>query len=65
MRDAAQIDRLLRRHEVEELVGLKKSAIYNRVRAGTFPAPVHLTCTRTARWRGSDITAWMASVTTP
>lgn len=53
------IDRLLRRSEVEQLVGLKKSAIYNHIREGTFPKPEHLRGKRTARWRASQIDAWI------
>lgn len=52
-------DRYLRRAQVEERVGLKKSAIYNHIAAGTFPPPEHLRGKRTARWRASAIDAWM------
>jgi prophage regulatory protein len=34
--------RLLRRPAVEELVGLKRSALYKLIAAGQFPAPVPL-----------------------
>jgi prophage regulatory protein len=55
----APLDRYLRRKEVEERVGLKKSAIYNHIKAGTFPKPEHLRGKRTARWRASAIARWM------
>lgn len=53
------LDPLLKRPQVEQLVGLKKSAIYNHIRAGTFPEPIHLRGKRTARWRASSIRAWI------
>ncbi len=34
--------RMLRRPAVEELVGLKRSALYKLIAAGQFPAPVPL-----------------------
>jgi prophage regulatory protein len=52
-------DRLLRRWQVEERVGLKKSAIYNHINAGTFPEPIQLRGKRTVRWRASEIDAWI------
>jgi len=33
---------ILRRKEVEAYTGLSRSTIYDRVRAGTFPAPIQL-----------------------
>ncbi len=33
---------ILRRKQVESCTGLSRSTIYERVKAGTFPAPVHL-----------------------
>lgn len=52
--------RLLRLALVEERTGLKKSAIYAAIRAGTFPGPVRLTAQAVA-WRESDITGWINS----
>lgn len=34
--------RLLRLKEVQDRVGMSKTTIYDRVKAKTFPAPVHL-----------------------
>jgi predicted DNA-binding transcriptional regulator AlpA len=41
-------------------VGLKQSAIRNRIRAGTFPKPVPLSST-CRRFRARDIRAWLAA----
>ena len=52
---------LLRFETVSALVGLKRSAIYSRMDAGTFPRPICLS-SRCVRWRAGDITAWLESV---
>lgn len=51
--------RLLRRTEVEEIVGLRRSAIYDRIAKGTFPQPVRFKAARAVRWRLSDIDTWL------
>jgi prophage regulatory protein len=51
-------DRLIPIKEVSSLVGLKSSAIYNRVAAGLMPAPVRLS-SRCSRWKISSIRAWI------
>jgi prophage regulatory protein len=53
-------DRLLRLPEVESLVGLRKSAIYARLKTGEFPPCVKLG-PRAAAWPESEIQAWIAS----
>lgn len=53
--------RLLRRSEVESLVGLGTSTIYRRMDAGTFPRPLDLGG-GVVRWRETDIAAWIASL---
>ena len=53
-------DRLLRRREVEELVGLSRASIYRLRRSGGFPRPVRVSSTA-VRWRESDIHAWIQS----
>ncbi len=55
-----QQDRLLRRTDVEFIVGLCKTSIYAAVKAGTFPAPVRVTDYAVA-WRKSEVDAWLAS----
>lgn len=54
------IDRMLRREEVEERVGISRSAIYRLMRAGEFPAPRRVGL-RAVRWSESDLEAWLAS----
>lgn len=55
---APPIDRLLELREVEDLTGLRKSAIYVRIREGQFPAPVSRGG-RSVAWRLSSITSWI------
>ena len=55
--------RLLRIHEVESLVGLKKSAIYKFMASDAFPRPVVLG-SRSVRWRSSDVERWVEARTT-
>lgn len=50
--------RLLRRLEVEQLVGLSRSTIYTRLEKGTFPKPVPLGG-RLVAWLESDIQDWI------
>ncbi len=52
-------ERLLRLPEVAERVGLRRTAIYEKVAAGTFPSPVHVT-SRAVRWKESQIENWIA-----
>jgi predicted DNA-binding transcriptional regulator AlpA len=53
---------IMRRREVESVTGLSRSTIYQRITAGTFPAPVHLGA-RSVGWRVSDIDAFLSSPT--
>jgi predicted DNA-binding transcriptional regulator AlpA len=53
-------ERLLRRVEVEQRVGLKTSSIYQKIAKGTFPKPIRLGGTSSVRWRESDINEWIA-----
>jgi prophage regulatory protein len=53
-------ERIMRRSEVERLVGLKRSSIYAAVAAGTFPRPVPLG-TKAVGWVESEIAAWQAA----
>lgn len=52
------MDRLLRRVEVEELTGLKKTAIYQKMKNGEFPRPKRIG-PRAVRWRASLIEEWI------
>jgi prophage regulatory protein len=55
-----QTTRILRRREVQALVGLARSTIYQAVAAGTFPAPIHLT-QRSVGWVAAEVEAWIAA----
>ena len=54
----AQPERLLRLPEVEALVGLRKSTIYDAMKRGEFPIPVKLS-RRAVCWPASSIEAWI------
>lgn len=54
-----QIDRMLRRKEVEQITGRSRSAIYEGMTAGTFPKPVKIGA-RAVAWPESVIRAWIA-----
>jgi prophage regulatory protein len=58
---AAQIQSaltILRRKQVEARTGLSRSTIYERIKAGTFRAPLALG-TRAVGWDSSLIEAWI------
>ena len=50
--------RLLRRRQVEELVGLKRAAIYALQKSGRFPRAVKIT-ERAVGWVEAEIYAWL------
>jgi len=52
--------RILRRRDVEEMVGLKRSSLYAAIAAGSFPRPVQLT-PGAVGWRLEEIEAWIQS----
>lgn len=52
-------ERLMRCPEVVNRVGLSRSAIYARVKAGTFPAPVS-TGGNSVAWVASEIDQWIS-----
>lgn len=51
-------DALLRLRGVQARVPLSKSAIYQKMREGTFPQPIRLGA-RCSLWKSSDIDAWL------
>ncbi|MBL8376995.1 MAG: AlpA family transcriptional regulator [Burkholderiales bacterium] len=57
---ATRTERLLRLPEVEARTGLRKTAIYSGMKAGTFPTCIKLG-QRAAAWPESDISAWIAA----
>lgn len=50
-------ERFLKRKQVEELVGLGKSAIYAEMKNGRFPKPYRIGRQAVA-WKESDIAEW-------
>ena len=54
-------DRMLRIDEVVGVVGLSKSVIYKRIKAGDFPPGLQIS-TRAVAWRQSDIESWIAAL---
>ncbi|MDE0190759.1 MAG: AlpA family phage regulatory protein [Gammaproteobacteria bacterium] len=54
------MDRLLTMAEVESITGLRKSAVYNAIQAGDFPAPIKIT-PKASRWRASEIESYIAA----
>ena len=56
--DASEALRLLRLPEVVSRVGLRRSALYRMIAAGTFPPPVRLG-RRCSVWPSHDIDAWV------
>ena len=52
--------RILRLADVVSRVGLRKSAIYDRIRHGDFPPPIQLS-PRAVGWRAEEVDAWIAS----
>ena len=49
---------ILRRPEVEARVGLRRSALYKRIKAGTFPAPVNLGSSSVG-WIEQEVKDWI------
>ena len=52
---------LLRRSQVEALVGLSRSALYRAMNENRFPRPVRI-APGAVRWRRVDIDIWVASL---
>lgn len=55
--------RFLRLPAVMEMVGIKRTAIYERTKAGTFPAPVQLG-PRAVAWDEAAIAEWQNNLQT-
>jgi prophage regulatory protein len=51
---------ILRRWQVEKRIGLTRSPLYARIKAGTFPKPVQLGNGRAVGWIEAEIEAWLA-----
>ena len=60
---AAQIQTaltILRRKQVEARTGLSRSTIYERIKAGTFPAPISIGA-KAVGWIESEIDSWLTA----
>lgn len=51
---------ILRRPQVQARIGLSRSTLYDRIRAGTFPAPVSLGG-KAVGWIESEVDAWLTA----
>jgi prophage regulatory protein len=54
---------LIRREEVQRRIGLKRSALYEAVARGDFPAPVKISA-RAVAWIESDVSRWISETIT-
>lgn len=50
---------ILRLKKVEERIGLKHSAIYDRVKKGTFPPPISIGAGSAVGWIEAEIDSWV------
>ncbi len=50
--------RLIRLHQVKDLVGLGRSSIYDRIKKGEFPKPIKLG--RLSGWVEAEVQAWIS-----
>ena len=55
-----ELDRLLRRTEVEDLTGFSVSTLYRKMTEGTFPQPIRLG-ERTVRWSSNELDEWLTN----
>ncbi|MBB4194047.1 putative DNA-binding transcriptional regulator AlpA [Rhizobium aethiopicum] len=51
-------DRFIRLADVQEMIGLKDSRIYQMIKAGEFPKPIKLGAS--SRWSLRAVEAWMS-----
>ena len=55
-------DRILRIKQVLERTGLSRSALYRKMRDGSFPTSIAISA-RSAGWRESSVEAWIRNPT--
>jgi prophage regulatory protein len=58
--NAPTATRILRRPEIEARYGLKRSTLYDAVRAGSFPRPIQLGA-RATGWIEAEVEAWLSA----
>tara|TARA_Y100000589_G_scaffold273153_1_gene266479 strand:+ start:196 stop:369 length:174 start_codon:yes stop_codon:yes gene_type:complete len=56
-----QVNGLLRLPQVLAMVGLSKSTLYRKVKAGLFPAPIKLSANLVV-WKQEVVMEWIASL---
>ena len=60
LREALTRLTIIRRKQVEARTGLSRSTIYERIKTGTFPAPVSIGA-KAVGWIEAEIEAWIAA----
>ena len=55
------LTQILRRRQLEEQLGLSRSAIYQMVADGLFPKPIKLG-RRAVGWRADDVENWLSEM---
>jgi len=60
LKEALTRQTILRRKQVETRTGLSRSTIYERIKTGTFPAPVSIGA-KAVGWLESEIDAWLTT----
>ena len=53
-------DKIMKRRQVEDAIGYKRSALYAMVSEGDFPKPIKLG-RRAVGWLESDVSGWIKS----
>ena len=54
--------RMLRRREVEQITGLRRSSIYEMMARGSFPKSIKIGDTASVAWLASEIAAWQEAL---
>jgi prophage regulatory protein len=57
--DMSQIQRFIRKSELPQFTGLKRTAIEDAVKAGTFPKPIRIG-PRNVAWLESELADWQS-----
>jgi len=57
----SNLKRFLRLPDVIKMVGIKRTVIYDRIKAGTFPKPVQIGA-RAVAWDEDDLAKWQESL---
>lgn len=60
-RGRGEVERLLRVPTVLDILGDKRSTLYKRIAAGTFPPAIHSGSSTTASWRQREVSAIVAA----